>query len=834
MAQRDKEYKRLELLFKMLVHYLDRAYSDVELGIELETHDSNVWRIRRIMADELEIPIQESLEQRGKYFIRKDFQMRYIHFSPTEMAALYLAGRRLQQQTKTSQEHVALALKKLANAMRKPFAENLIKAAQVVTSLEQDAQQERIFSTIIECWLEQVPVRITHRKLHGQQRTYYVEPYQIEPAVWGDGNYLIGKSDYHKGLATFKLARIEKAMKATGSYTIPPDFNVHTLLNYAWGIWHADHERMLVKLHFNKYITPRVYETLWHPQQEIILQEDGSCIWQVRVDEWKEMESWVKGWGSNVKVEEPTELRMAIENEVRRLVKMYQVADLPPVPTYQLLWAKTSKDRQQTHPLVCHLIDVGQAALALWKLAFTDSLRHQIATLMGLEDDPDSAGRTLAFWIALHDLGKASPAFQRMHQPAIRILEDAQLSFPQQIGTQRVWHATITAVTLADLLSSTLNPRSRKKIAEALGGHHGSWPSAQVLEDYRDVERLVGNRGWQNVRAELVNVLQVLFHPSEFCKLSVDQAEFNSFLTLFSGMTTVADWIGSMEEYFSYIDILPIDVEKYAEQAAENAQLALKELHWTEWQPPQKAASFVELFPYLTDGPSPMQQAVIRLAEQLTQPALVIIEAPTGSGKTEAALYLADCWAYGLQQRGLYVAMPTLATSNQMFSRVSEFLERRYPNQFNTPLLIHSQARWMQEEPPPGIDTEEESGNVAEEESESEAQDMAWFLPRKRSLLAPNGVGTVDQTLLSVLQTRHFFVRLLGLAHKTIIFDEVHAYDVYMSELFQKLLQWLRAMNVSVVLLSATLPAKKRLELLTAYAGPNSTPPANVEYPAIT
>jgi CRISPR-associated endonuclease/helicase Cas3 len=110
---------------------------------------------------------------------------------------------------------------------------------------------------------------------------------------------------------------------------------------------------------------------------------------------------------------------------------------------------------------------------------------------------------------------------------------------------------------------------------------------------------------------------------------------------------------------------------------------------------------------------------------------------------------------------------------------------------------------------------------------------MSWFLPRKRSLLAPFAVGTVDQALLGVLQTRHFFVRLFGLSHKTVIFDEVHAYDTYMSALFQRLLGWLHAIGTSVVLLSATLPAKTRRELLQAYAGEEVNTPEST-YPAIT
>ena len=156
--------------------------------------------------------------------------------------------------------------------------------------------------------------------------------------------------------------------------------------------------------------------------------------------------------------------------------------------------------------------------------------------------------------------------------------------------------------------------------------------------------------------------------------------------------------------------------------------------------------------------------------------------------------------------------MPTQATSNQMFQRTATFLQKRYPHFPLNIHLVHGNAAWTEQIRDihlAGIGEDVEDGLVAH----------TWFLPRKRTLLAPFGVGTVDQSFLSVLQSRHFFLRLYGLGHKVVIFDEVHAYDTYMSQLFLHLLAWLRAMGTSVIVLSATLPESTRRDMVTAYLG---------------
>jgi CRISPR-associated endonuclease/helicase Cas3 len=79
---------------------------------------------------------------------------------------------------------------------------------------------------------------------------------------------------------------------------------------------------------------------------------------------------------------------------------------------------------------------------------------------------------------------------------------------------------------------------------------------------------------------------------------------------------------------------------------------------------------------------------------------------------------------------------------------------------------------------------------------------------------------------------KHFYVRLFGLAGKTVIFDEVHAYDVYMSTLLDRLLKWLSALNTNVIILSATLPSDRKDQLLKAYSGTSEV--KDVAYPRIS
>ncbi len=826
------ERNRHALIEEMERLYLDRAWSDQEMADRIGTGRENVWKIRtKEMEAKMGIPF--ITEDGGRHRIDRTAYVAHIRLTPPEALALYIGGRRLQQHTKTGQQDVANALEKLANALHRPLVREMVLAAQTVLNQEQDAQQVDNLRKIMEGWMNGRRLRITHQSPHAPTpRDYMVTPYQLEPAVWGDGVYLIGYSDYHRGIATFKLSRIQRVSVTMEPFPPPDDFDSRAMLQHAWGIWNSDKQPETVRLKFSAYVMPYVKETIWHPEQTIQELPEGGCIWQADIAEWREMLPWVRGWGADVEVLGPPELREELVKTAVRLNKQYQISRAAKM-LHHLPYAKTNPDnRDEIHLLLYHLIDVGQVTLVIWQDVLTESIRQRLATMLNLTTE--QAGRFIAFLASLHDIGKAGPAYQQKYVPEWlkKELIDAGLGL-SGIGKAyepKTPHGTVSTWTLAELLPQMagLDQGFAYQIAVAVGGHHGSWPPPGATDGIEDQARYPL---WNEVRRDLFWELQAVFQPPTAVPPPASHTDLNTFLTIFSGLVSVADWLGSRnKECFGFVE-QPMPTRQYAARAAQKAKESLADLGWIGWQPDGRTVSFTEAFAYLPDIQEPrgVQAEVIAAAKDAPPPVLLILEAPTGIGKTETAVYLANHWLQTYQSRGLYVAMPTQATSNQMYGRIGNFLNHHYAEMAVNYHLVHGQAAWQDE-----LKKQVELQSVGDDkDGKTAVQAESWFTPRKRTLLAPFGVGTVDQTLMSILQTRHFFVRLFGLSHKVIIFDEVHAYDTFMSTLFYRLLEWLSAIGTSVIILSATLPAKTRRELVQAYTG-QALPDAPVSYPTLT
>lgn len=383
---------------------------------------------------------------------------------------------------------------------------------------------------------------------------------------------------------------------------------------------------------------------------------------------------------------------------------------------------------------------------------------------------------------AAHDIGKVSPTFQKKIYSALSQKNEAVLSSLEKHNTdsEKLWggHAGVSQ-------AAAETHRVGKFIPEILGQHHGFSPN---LTAYRADSGVFGGAAWQSQRIDLIDKLRLALDSDFPIVKDALQAR------VLAGLTTVADWIGSGSLFENPNE----DWQPKIEAALDSAGYLRPQL--------KPNLSFDQVFGFT---PKPAQ---IKLIEAANQSGVYILEAPMGMGKTEAALYA----AYQLLQKnlatGIYFALPTQLTSDKIHERVNAFLQKILDEHspHHQALLLHGNA-WLRLEMG-------EEGNPG----------GAWFAQGKRGILAPFAVGTVDQALMAVMNVKHGFVRTFGLAGKVVILDEVHSYDSFTGTILDALVDALRQLHCTVIILSATLTHERRAKLLGMEAL------ASKAYPLIT
>ncbi len=375
----------------------------------------------------------------------------------------------------------------------------------------------------------------------------------------------------------------------------------------------------------------------------------------------------------------------------------------------------------------------------------------------------------VALIAASHDIGKANPFFmKRIYQAVCKEVAEEMEEF-QGITSNREeatgYHSGVSQAFFKEI---------HEEVASIVGQHHGFYNSVNYFAE----DEKAGGKPWNRIRNQLFEELTLYFNQ----KLPHIEGPFIH--SAIAGLVTVADWIGSGTVFQNLKEL----------QSESIALLARKALKQAGFMAPKikKNLSFKDIFQF---DPWPSQQTFINSVQQTS---VYVLEALMGEGKTEAALYGAYKKLEKGEATGIYFALPTRLTSERMHSRMAHFLKTilEEPNQQKV-FLLHGSA-WLFE-------------TALGEEG---AVGGSWFDAAKRKILAPFGVGTLDQALLSILHVKHKAVRSFALAGKVVILDEIHSYDAYTGTLIQYLLKELEALGCTVIMLSATLTKERKEELL--------------------
>ncbi len=488
--------------------------------------------------------------------------------------------------------------------------------------------------------------------------------------------------------------------------------------------------------------------------------------------------------------------------------------------------------------LVQHLEDSAVVAGWLWDNWLPPNVRRAISqSLTGGEAD----GRVLCSWIAgTHDIGKASPSFAAKAAYVngfgglLRDMAAHELKV-RAPDPNAPPHCRVGQFLMERWLTERGFGPEAATYAMAVGGHHGVQPTVAELRALMGSPAIGLSAQWVAVQEEILTGMAqrtgALDHLSDWQGIQLPLTA----QALLTGVVVVADWLASDVRRF------PHQVDSDPGQRLADADLGADLL--PPWQPQDPGsdlkAILAERFPHLAGRtPYAAQQAAFAAARAMDAPSLLLIEAPMGNGKTEIALAAAEVLAHRFGLGGIFVGLPTMATSDAMFARVRGWVDGLPTGAASTMFLAHGKAELNDDYSTMRHAAFRAIGDPDRSGRDNGAQASTWLQGRRKGVLANMVVGTIDQSLFAGLKVRHLALRHLALAGKVVVIDEVHAADVYMRQYLLRVLEWLGAYSTPVILLSATLPPAIKAQLLEAYAVGRGTsadkPPAEPGYPAVS
>lgn len=490
-------------------------------------------------------------------------------------------------------------------------------------------------------------------------------------------------------------------------------------------------------------------------------------------------------------------------------------------------WGKADVDTGASHHLAHHCADVAAVFLAL---ARTRAYRGRLETAAGRSlAAPDLA--RLALLVFLHDVGKLAPGFQAKAQPPDwssarpcgHVGEAVDLLLGDG-GAQTL--PARAAFPLGVIEKWTLDPDAIVDLARAALSHHGR-PApleARARQDVAQMWRASPAYDPNQAAAEIGAVLPKWF-PEAFAPHAPLLPSSPAFAHLFAGLTSLADWIGSDAERFPFAPKLDANywptALRRADAALDALGLSVEEQRAVLTAPPDFAAvsGFAE--------PNAQQSAIgaVDLGSRLT-----ILEAETGAGKTEAALWRYAQLFHAGAVDALYFAVPTRAAAAQIHSRVSKAAGRLFKTADPEAVLAapgYLRAGAAEGRRLPGWETRWD-------DQDDEARVAArWSAESsKRYLAARIAVGTVDQAMLGALTVKHAHLRAASLSRALLVIDEVHASDAFMTEVQHRLLRAHLEVGGFAMLMSATLGSVARAKWLGARQ-PSLIDAVATPYPAI-
>jgi proteasome accessory factor B len=322
-AKRDRTARLARIVAVLQANPTGLAPADVarRVGMSVRT----VYRDLRAIEGELGLP---TWAEDGRWgILQEEAFLPPLKLTLGEAMAVVLSARLMVRYADKYDPGLASAFEKLEAVLPPSLAAHVERTLAALASAPRDERFSRHLAILTRAWAEGRVVHLDYAPGQYDQgsvpRRAVVRPYLIEPSLQTHALYLIGHDEARGAVRTFKIERIQDASIAPQRFEAPDADALTKALRVAWDII-ADQPPTEVALRFSPAVASRVHETRWHPDQRLELASDGSLVWRATVSGTIEIRLWILGWGADVEVLEPADLRSDVQATLRRALAAYE------------------------------------------------------------------------------------------------------------------------------------------------------------------------------------------------------------------------------------------------------------------------------------------------------------------------------------------------------------------------------------------------------------------------------------------------------------------------------------------------------------------------------
>jgi predicted DNA-binding transcriptional regulator YafY len=316
--KRDRTARLLKL--QVLLWQSPHGITIGEMARKCTVSERTIFRDLKALESELNVPLWEEGSKRG---LLEGYFLPPVNLTLLEAINIFLASRLMLQHLQVYNPHIVSTFMKINTIVPQPLRRHVQDTIDYMETLPINERRFKNFEKLTNAWLSHHQVKFNYQEMGDDTTERIVDPYFIEPSLWGHSSYVIACDHQTKTICYFKTDQIiSNVVILDETYETPPDFNINNYYDYAFGVFTGE-ETLNIKLRFHPRVSKMIKRTVWHPSQVVEQQLDGSIIMTLKTRNAIYLRGWILGWGMNVEVLEPKMLRNQIIRIITALRSIY-------------------------------------------------------------------------------------------------------------------------------------------------------------------------------------------------------------------------------------------------------------------------------------------------------------------------------------------------------------------------------------------------------------------------------------------------------------------------------------------------------------------------------